>query len=401
MYDFTIIGGGIVGLATGMALKERFPDATLTILEKEAKLAFHQTGRNSGVIHSGIYYKPNSFKAKFCRDGNASMVRFCQTHHIPYDQCGKVIVATSDTEIPRLKNLYQRGLDNQLEVSLITKEQVKDYEPYVQCVAGIYVSSTGIADYRKVCQKYAEIIQDKGGEIKLNTRVINIINQPHSQVVETSQETLETRYLINCGGLFSDRIAEKAGVNPQAKIIPFRGEYYELTPEKRYLVKNLIYPVPNPDFPFLGVHFTRMIDGNIHAGPNAVLSFKREGYRKTDVDLKDLFEVISYPGFWKLAFKYADEGIQEMIRSWRKKAFVQSLQQLIPEITEGDVMPSDAGVRAQALNPSGQLVEDFLIIADHNSLHVCNAPSPAATSSLEIGKAIANHPLFDSENRVS
>ncbi|MGK7929929.1 MAG: L-2-hydroxyglutarate oxidase [Microcystaceae cyanobacterium] len=395
MYDFAIIGGGIVGLASAMALKERFPDASLSVLEKESQLAFHQTGRNSGVIHSGIYYKPNSFKAKFCREGNASMIRFCQAHNIPYEQCGKVIVATSDAELPRLKNLYQRGLENHLEVRLISAEEVKDYEPYVQCVGGIYVSSTGIADYKKVCKKYAETIQEKGGEIKLNTQVNNIINQSQSQIIETSQGRIETRYLINCGGLFSDRIAKKGGVNPQAKIVPFRGEYYELTPEKRHLVKNLIYPVPNPDFPFLGVHFTRMIDGSIHAGPNAVLSFKREGYSKTDIDLKDLFEVISYGGFWKLAFKYADEGIQEMVRSWNKKAFVHSLQQLIPEITESDVIPSDAGVRAQALTTSGQLVEDFLIIADHNSLHVCNAPSPAATSSLEIGKAIANHPLFN------
>ncbi len=393
-YDFAIIGGGIVGLATAMALGKRFSGASIIVLEKESQVAFHQTGRNSGVIHSGIYYKPNSFKAKFCREGNTSMVQFCQKYQIPYEQCGKVIVATTEEEIPRLNSLYQRGLDNQLHARLLTAEEVREYEPYVRCLAGIYVPSTGIVDYKKVCQKYAEIIQQQGGKIQLNTCVLNIINQSQSKIIETTQGQIETRFLINCSGLFSDRLARKAGVNPQAKIVPFRGEYYELTPEKAYLVKNLIYPVPNPDFPFLGVHFTRMIDGSIHAGPNAVLSLKREGYRKTDFDLKDFLEVISYQGFWQLAFKYADEGIQEMIRSLSKKAFVKSLQALIPNITEKDVVPSGAGVRAQALTHSGQLVEDFLIVEDNHALHVCNAPSPAATSSLEIGQAIANHALL-------
>ncbi len=392
MYNFTVIGGGIVGLSTAMTLKQRFPDASIILVEKEPQLAFHQTGRNSGVIHSGIYYKPGSFKAKFCREGNRSMVQFCQEHHIPYDQCGKVIVATQEEELPRLQNLYQRGLENGLEVRLISAEEVKDYEPYVRCLGGIYVSSTGIVDYKQVCQKYGEIFQSQGGDIQFNTCVKNILNQSQSKILDTTQGRIETQFLINCGGLYSDRLAQQAGVNPQAKIIPFRGEYYELTPEKSYLVKNLIYPVPNPDFPFLGVHFTRMIDGSIHAGPNAVLSLKREGYHKTDFDIKDFFEVISYGGFWKLAFKYADEGLQEMIRSFSKKAFVRSLQTLIPDVTENDVIPSGAGVRAQALTHSGQLVDDFLILEDDHALHVCNAPSPAATSSLEIGKAIAYHP---------
>ncbi len=388
MYDFAIIGGGIVGLSTGMALGQHYPNASIIVLEKEACVACHQTGHNSGVIHSGIYYKPGSFKAKFTRAGSQSMVDFCQTHGIPHEVCGKVIVATKEKELPLLDNLYKRGLENGLKVKKISSEEVKEKEPYVNCIAGIYVPTSGIADYKKVSQKYAELIENQGGEIRLNTEVKKIIKTSDSQVLETNQGTIKTNFVINCAGLYSDRVAKLGGVNPQAKIVPFRGEYYELTPEKRYLVKNLIYPVPNPDFPFLGVHFTRMIDGSVHAGPNAVLSLKREGYKKTDFDLKDFAEVITYPGFWKLSAKHADEGIKEMIRSFSKAAFVHSLQQLIPEVTASDVIVSEAGVRAQALKPDGKLVDDFLMIQDEQALHVCNAPSPAATASLEIGKAV-------------
>lgn len=398
MYDFSIIGGGIVGLSTAMALGERYPHASIIVLEKENGLAYHQTGHNSGVIHSGIYYKPGSFKAKFTRAGSQSMVQFCQIHDIPHEVCGKVIVATKEEELPRLENLYQRGLENGLKVKKISAEEVKEKEPHVQCLAGIYVPTSGIVDYQQVCQKYAELIQKQGGEIRLNTQVQQIIKTAQGQVLETPQGTVHTHFVINCAGLYSDRIAQLGGVNPQAKIVPFRGEYYELVPEKRYLVKNLIYPVPNPDFPFLGVHFTRMIDGSIHAGPNAVLSFKREGYKKTDFDLKDLGEVLTYPGFWKLAAKHADEGIKEIIRSLSKAAFVHSLQQLIPEVQAADIIPSEAGVRAQALQADGKLVDDFLIIQDHQAMHVCNAPSPAATASLEIGKAIVSQiPQLETE----
>ncbi len=388
MYDFAIIGGGIVGLSTGMALGKTYPNAKILVLEKESQWAFHQTGNNSGVIHSGIYYKPGSFKAKFCRDGCQSMVEFCQEHGIDYEVCGKVIVATDESELPRLENLYKRGLDNGIKVKRITPEEVKEFEPHVTSVGGIYVYSTGIANYKQVCLKYAEIITQQGGELRLNTKVEKIVSSGNCQVLETNNGTFETRYVVNCAGLHSDRIAKLGKVDPQAKIVPFRGEYYELVPERRSLVKGLIYPVPNPDFPFLGVHFTRMIDGSVHAGPNAVLSLKREGYKKTDFDLRDFAEVMTYPGFWKLAAKHADEGIKEIIRSFSKAAFTKSLQKLIPEVQSEDLIPTHAGVRAQALMNDGKLVDDFLIIHGQKTAHVCNAPSPAATSSIEIGKAI-------------
>ncbi len=388
MYDFAIVGGGIVGLSTAMMLGKKFPNASLVVIEKESKVAYHQTGHNSGVIHSGIYYKPGSFKAKFTLAGSQSMVAFCQKHDLPHEVCGKVIVATKEKELPLLDNLYKRGLENGLKVNKISPDEVKEKEPYVSCLAGIYVPTSGIADYKKVCQKYAEIIEQQGGEIKLNTKVLKIKDSNQYKLLETSQGEIKAKFIINCGGLYSDRLAQLDGVNPQAKIVPFRGEYYQLTPEKRYLVKSLIYPVPNPEFPFLGVHFTKMIDGTIHAGPNAVLSLKREGYKKTDFDLKEFAEVMAYPGFWRLAAKHADEGIKEIIRSFSKAAFVNSLQQLIPDVTEHDILPCEAGVRAQALRMDGKLVEDFLIIQDKHALHVCNAPSPAATASLEIGKYI-------------
>ena len=388
MYDFAIIGGGIVGLSSAMALGKRYPDARILVLEKENQWAFHQTGNNSGVIHSGIYYKPGSFKAKFCRAGSRSMVEFCEEHGIAHEVCGKVIVATEANQLPLLENLYNRGLENGLQVKKISVEQVKEIEPHVRCIAGLQVSTTGIANYKQVCQKYAEIIEIQGGALQLNTKVERIAASGKNQALETNKGKFEARFVINCAGLHSDRVAKLGQVDPQAKIVPFRGEYYELTPEKRYLVKTLIYPVPNPEFPFLGVHFTRMIDGSVHAGPNAVLSFKREGYKKTDFDLGDFAEVMTYPGFWKLAAKHADEGIQEMIRSFSKAAFVRSLQKLIPEVQAEDLVPCHAGVRAQALMKDGKLVDDFLIVEGQNSVHVCNAPSPAATSSLEIGKAI-------------
>lgn len=390
MYDFAIIGGGIVGLASGMALGKRYPNARILVLEKESNWAYHQTGNNSGVIHSGIYYKPGSFKAKFCRDGSRTMVEFCQQYGIDYEVCGKVIVATEVGQLSQLENLYKRGLDNGLNVTKLSAEEVREIEPHVSCLAGIRVPTTGIVNYKQVCQKYADLIKSQGGDLRLNTKVEKIRETSTGIVLETNNGTFETRFVINCAGLHSDRIAKLGQVDPQAKIVPFRGEYYELIPEKRYLVKTLIYPVPNPAFPFLGVHFTKMIDGSVHAGPNAVLSLKREGYKKTDFDLRDFSEVMTYPGFWKLAGKHADEGIQEIIRSFSKAAFVRSLQKLIPEVKAEDLVPTHAGVRAQALMSDGKLVDDFLIVGGKNSTHVCNAPSPAATASLEIGKAIAS-----------
>jgi L-2-hydroxyglutarate oxidase len=393
MYDSIVIGGGIVGLSTAMALLRADPDLRIAVLEKENGWSHHQTGHNSGVIHSGIYYKPGSLKAQLCHAGARSMVEFCQEHGIAHDVCGKVIVATEPHELPFLENIYQRGLENGIEVAKLTAQQVTEIEPHVNCLAGVRVFSTGIVDYKQVCQKYAESIELGGGDLFLNTKVEKIVSIANGHRIETNNGVFETRYLINCAGLHSDRIAKLDGIDPQAKIVPFRGEYYELVPEKRYLVKHLIYPVPNPKFPFLGVHFTRMVDGNIHAGPNAVLSFKREGYHKTDFDLRDFAEVMTYPGFWRLAFKHADEGMQEMIRSFSKAAFVRSLQKLIPEVRAEDLIPSHAGVRAQALMNDGGLVDDFSIVKNQNSIHVCNAPSPAATSSLEIGKVIAEQQI--------
>jgi L-2-hydroxyglutarate oxidase len=393
-YDVIIIGGGIVGLATAMALSNTQPEKRILVLEKEATLAFHQTGHNSGVIHSGIYYKPGSLKAELCRQGNVALVEFCQKYHVPYEICGKVIVATEPEELPLLENLYQRGIANGLGVHKLNGKQVQEIEPYVTCLAGISVASTGIIDYKKLCQKYAELIVAQGGEVRLNTKVEHLLEKDGGYVVVTTQGDFTTKYLVNCGGLQSDRVAKLGNVDPQAKIVPFRGEYYELTPEKRYLVKHLIYPVPNPNFPFLGVHFTRMIDGNIHAGPNAVLSLKREGYRKTEIDLRDVIDTFSYPGFWKLATKYVDIGMQEIIRSFSKAAFVKSLQRLIPDVEADDLIPLPPGIRAQALGKDGSLIDDFLLVKGKNALHVCNAPSPAATASLSIGCAIVKEMDF-------
>src|SRR5207249_779002 len=391
MHEYAVIGGGIVGLATAMAVGNKYPKARILVLEKEQDVAQHQTGRNSGVIHSGIYYKPGSLKARFAREGNRSMVEFCSEHGIKHAVCGKVIVATKPSELPLLDSLFQRGLDHQLAVARLSPEQVQETEPHVRCLAGINVRSTGIVNYREVSAKYVELIKSNGGTVQTGTRVERLRKVNGSQVIETSHGEFEAGFIINCAGLFSDRVARFGGLNPGAKIVPFRGEYYELVAERRYLVKSLVYPVPNPDFPFLGVHFTRMMDDSVHAGPNAVLALKREGYRRTDINCADLFETLTFPGFWKLARNYYRDGMMEMVRSVSKRAFVKSLQQLIPEVTEEDLVPAHSGVRAQALMPDGKLVDDFLIMKGENSIHVCNAPSPAATASLEIGRAVADH----------
>ncbi|MFE4239780.1 L-2-hydroxyglutarate oxidase [Peribacillus butanolivorans] len=390
MYDFAIVGGGIVGLSTGMALYKRFPNARVVVIEKESVVADHQTGHNSGVIHSGIYYKPGSFKARFARQGSKSMTEFCQTHGIEHDICGKVIVATKQDELPILNDLYTRGLQNELAIKKISVDELKEIEPHVNGLGAIRVPQAGIVNYRQVSEKIADIIKEYGGEIKLNTKVEKINEESDSVTIETNNGTLKARMVINCAGLHSDRIAAAAGYKTDMKIVPFRGEYFKLIPEKRHLVNHLIYPVPNPKFPFLGVHFTRMISGEVDAGPNAVLSFKREGYKKTDFSAKDLTEVLSYKGFWKLASKFMKEGMDEYVRSFSKKQFTKSLQELIPEIQEDDLIPAPAGVRAQALQDDGNMVDDFHIIMGKRTVHVCNAPSPAATASIEIGKEVVN-----------
>lgn len=399
-YDVAVVGGGIVGLATAACLSQRFPEARVLLLEKEEVLAAHQTGRNSGVIHSGIYYKPGSYKARFARAGCRSMVEFCERHGVPFEVTGKVIVATREEELPRLEALYRRGQENGLALQRLDAEGVREHEPYVRALQGIFVPTTGITDYAAVSRALARLAEERGATLRLGTRVTGLRERSSGWLVETDRGEFETRFLINCAGLHSDRVARLGGADPQARIVPFRGEYYELTPEKRYLVRGLVYPVPNPDFPFLGVHFTRMIDGAVHAGPNAVLAFAREGYRKRDVALADLADALSYPGFWRLAVKHAGEGMREMWRSASKRAFVRSLQQLIPDVTEADVVPSPAGVRAQALTRSGELVDDFLIVEKARALHVCNAPSPAATSSLEIAREIVGRVPADALGRA-
>jgi (S)-2-hydroxyglutarate dehydrogenase len=387
--DFLIIGGGIVGLSTAMALGQRFPSAKIFVLEKETRCALHQTGHNSGVIHSGIYYKPGSMKARMAREGNRSMVDFCVENGIPHEICGKIIVACDETELPRLDDLWRRATENGVEVQKIAPDAVREIEPHVRCIAALRLPGTGIVNYRAVCEKFRKIIEAQGGSIQVGEKVKGISSFGEERVVKTQEGEFRARFLVNCGGLHSDRLARLAGANPRSQIVPFRGEYYELVPDRRFLVKHLIYPVPDPAFPFLGVHFTRMMDGTIHAGPNAVLSFKREGYRKTDFNLFDLAEVLTFRGFWKLARKHTKMGWEEMVRSFSKAAFVRNLQRLIPEIQPEDVIPTHAGVRAQALLDDGRLVDDFLIVRDRQALHVCNAPSPAATASIEIGRSIA------------
>jgi L-2-hydroxyglutarate oxidase len=387
-YDFAIVGGGIIGLATAWTLLHRRPGIRLLVLEKEPGWALHQTGRNSGVIHSGIYYKPGSLKARMCREGNRSLLEFCQRYGIAHEICGKVIVATEEAELPRLESLYQRARENNLSVRMLRPDEVKEVEPHVQCLAGLHIHSTGIVNYATVCSKLVELIGEVGGDLRLNNELNGIRVVNGFTILESSSGAFETKFLINCAGLQSDRVARLAGATPQARIVPFRGEYYEIKPEKRFLVRHLIYPVPNPEFPFLGVHFTRMIDSTVHAGPNAVLSFKREGYDRTAFNLRDFVETMTYPGFWRLAVRHATDALAEMYRSFSKAAFVRSLQRLVPEVRADDLVSSEAGVRAQALRPDGGLVDDFLIIQDSRAVHICNAPSPAATASLQIGAAI-------------
>jgi (S)-2-hydroxyglutarate dehydrogenase len=389
MFDFAVIGGGIVGLSTARALLEHHPGARLVVLEKERGWARHQTGHNSGVIHSGIYYKPGSLKARFCREGAQALVAFCRERGIDYEICGKVIIAVEAGEMPLLDNLYERGLKNDLEVVKIGSEELKEIEPHASGLAAINVPSTGIVDFAKVAEAFAALVKEKGGQLRAGTEVKAISETDRAVVMRTNKGTFRARALVNCAGLHSDRVARLCGVDLGTNIVPFRGEYYELRPEKRYLVKNLIYPVPNPDFPFLGVHFTRSIDGVVEAGPNAVLGLAREGYKKTDFNFRDVIEELTYPALWRLARANWRTGIREIHRSLSKKAFVRGLKKLVPEIEEGDVVPIPAGVRAQALKEDGALVDDFLIAEGKNSVHVLNAPSPAATASIPIGEEIA------------
>jgi (S)-2-hydroxyglutarate dehydrogenase len=390
-YDIAIVGAGIVGLATALQISRLKPDLKIVVIEKEGKVAAHQTGNNSGVIHSGIYYKPGSLKAKNCIEGYHMMIDFCNQNQIPIDMCGKIIVATSESELPALTNIYNRGVENGLTgLKYINEDEIKAIEPYTNGIKGVYVPQTGIVDYKVVTEKYSELFQKNGGELFLNTRVEKITQKNDLMLIKTNRFDIETKLLINCAGLYSDKIASLTIPDLEVKIVPFRGEYYSLNNNKKHMVKNLIYPVPDPNFPFLGVHFTRRIDGEIEAGPNAVLAFAREGYKKSQINLKELWESLTWKGFQKVALKYWKTGIGEMYRSFSKKAFAKALQKLMPSIHSEDLKPGGAGVRAQACDKNGGLIDDFYIKELPGQIHVLNAPSPAATSSLAIGKSIAD-----------
>lgn len=390
-WDVAIIGGGIVGTATAMALTSRPTRPGVIVLEAEDKLAAHQTGNNSGVIHSGLYYKPGSLKARNCVEGRVAMYRFCEEHGIAHDRCGKLVVATAPDQLPALEELERRGTANGLQgLRRLRAGELKEYEPAVVGIAGLHVNETGIVDYTAVTNAFARLVQESGGEIRTGARVASVKRQATGLVLETTAGAVEARTLINCGGLQSDRVAKMCGVEPGVKIIPFRGEYYELVKERQGLVRNLIYPVPDPRFPFLGVHFTRMIHGGIEAGPNAVLAFRREGYKRTSFSAGDTFEMLGYGGFWRMGMRYWKMGLGEMYRSASKTAFVRALQGLLPDLRLDDVYPSGAGVRAQALDPKGNLLDDFHIVEAERMIHVLNAPSPAATASISIGRAIAD-----------
>jgi len=388
--DVIIVGAGIVGLATGLKILEKDPSIKILFLEKENDIALHQTGNNSGVIHSGIYYKPGSLKATNCTRGYKLLLNFCDEHKVKYDICGKIILATSEDEISIMNNIYERGIKNDLkDLKILSKEEIKELEPHANGVAAIHVPQTGIIDYTEVSKKYLEVIQSKNGEIIFNQKVVDIKTNENSTYVFTQNEKYECKVLITCSGLSSDRLAKITHPNLNYRLIPFRGEYYKLKKGSQHLVRNLIYPVPDPSFPFLGVHFTRMIDNEVECGPNAVLSFKREGYKKTSFNLIDTFETFSWKGFHKIMMKHWKTGLGEFYRSYNKNAFVKALQKLIPEIQKDDLIVGGAGVRAQACLDDGTLLDDFLFMESKGVIHVCNAPSPAATASLSIGETIS------------
>ncbi len=390
-YDVVIIGAGIVGLATALKIKEKKRALSVIVIDKEDQVAAHQTGHNSGVIHSGLYYKPGSLKATNCITGYHMLIDFCQKHEVAYELCGKVVVATRNEEKPYLHKLAKRGEENGLEgLKLISAEELREHEPYVSGVEAIFVPQTGIIDYRGVCIKYAKLFEQYEGLLKLGEKVLDIQKTNTGSTVVTTRASYNARLVVSCAGLYSDKIAKLTEQKLEVKIIPFRGEYFELTKEKQHLVKNLIFPVPDPNFPFLGVHFTRMINGGIEAGPNAVFAFKREGYKRSDIHFGELIESLTWPGFQKVAGKYWKTGVGELYRSFSKSAFTKALQKLMPSIESKDLVPGGAGVRAQACDRTGGLIDDFLILENEQAINVCNAPSPAATSSLSIGNTVSD-----------
>lgn len=398
-YDLAVVGGGIVGLATAREFLVRFPGLRLVVIEKESQIGQHQTGHNSGVIHTGIYYAPGSLKAKACVAGHDTMIDFCRENEVPFDLCGKVIVALDETEVPRLDELYRRGTVNGVQgLEVIGPERLREIEPYSAGIKAIYSPNTGTVDYGQVARKYAEHIKESGGEILTGYTVHKLISHSDYTIVQAetlghTQLEVQARYVITCGGLYSDKLAEMGGTTnsgDKMQIVPFRGDYYVLKPEKRFMVKGMIYPVPDPEFPFLGVHFTKRINGEVWAGPNAVLAFAREGYKRSQINPKELGQALSYRGFLKLAAKYWKTGFAEMYRDYSKAAFYKALQRYMPELKPTDLAVGPSGVRAQALDTNGKLVDDFLIRQGPNVVHVQNAPSPAATSSLIIARTIAD-----------
>ncbi|PPK99550.1 L-2-hydroxyglutarate oxidase [Parapedobacter indicus] len=390
-YDVVVIGAGLVGLATAYRFLQLHPTARVLIIEKEAAVAQHQSGHNSGVIHSGIYYKPGSLKAINCINGYADLIRFAKEYGIAYELCGKLIVATSPEEGSALNNIFNRGIQNGLQqLRLLTQAELKEFEPHAAGIAAIHVPQTGIIDYPAMARRLQELIEQAGGEFVFSEKVMSVSAIANTVTIETEKQSYTTKQAVTCAGLQSDRVASYTDATNDLRIIPFRGEYYKLKPEKEYLVKNLIYPVPDPKFPFLGVHFTRMISGGVEAGPNAVLAFKREGYRFSSLDIGDTLDTLAWPGFWKIVGKYGRTGMGEIYRSLSKSAFTKALQKLLPEIQESDLVPGGAGVRAQACDRQGNLIDDFNILRKENIIHVRNAPSPAATSCLSIGQYITN-----------
>jgi L-2-hydroxyglutarate oxidase LhgO len=396
VHDVVVVGGGIVGLAVAMRLVQAGGRRRVAVLEKEAAFGTHQTGHNSGVIHSGIYYRPGSLKARLCIDGANRLMELCREQGVPFQQCGKVVVACEPSEIPFLEELHRRGTVNGIEgLHILSPAEVRRFEPHVSCIQGIHVPTTGIVDFQRVARTYARIIEASGGTLLPGHRVAAIHGNGDIIQVRTNRGTLQTPCLVNCAGLHADRIARLAGLEPPCRIVPFRGEYYEIRQERAGLVQTLIYPVPDPRFPFLGVHFTRMVDGKVEAGPNAVLAWDREGYTRSTISLRDSLESLSYPGFWRLAARYWRPGIDEIRRSYSKSLFHKALQKLVPAVQRDDLLPGGAGVRAQALKRDGTLLDDFLVVRSGPSVHVLNAPSPAATSSLAIADHILREHLLE------
>ncbi len=386
--DVAVIGGGIVGLATAYQLTRERPGTRVVVLEKENELALHQTGHNSGVLHSGIYYKPGSLKAVNCRQGKRLMEEFCENEGIAHEICGKVIVALDDSELPAMERIFDRGQANGVACEVIGRERLAELEPHAAGIRAIHVPEAGIVNYKQVCRRLAERVRERGGQVLTSSRVMKLDRRPNTIVLTTPSNDVEASQVVNCAGLQCDRVTAMSGQRPDAKIVPFRGEYFELKPEAHHLCKNLIYPVPDPNFPFLGVHFTRMIEGGVECGPNAVLAFAREGYRKTNFNPADMAETLTYPGFLKLAARYWKTGLGEMWRSASKAAFVRALQRLVPEIRAEHLEPAPAGIRAQAVARDGSMVDDFLIQDAERVFNVNNAPSPAATASLNVGRSI-------------